>query len=250
MSKVIGKPYAAHMLVKAAASAPFNPPQPITSVLFDVHSTLVDQGSSADWLQRALTQVPVDRAAIDIEELESFLDRIWENGRVLDPESSRDLSALAHAQVFNDLLAQGPTIPTELSQALYDVMLDTWHAYEDAIPTLTALKELGITIGLLSNVGVSIRHVLEREGLAQFADGIVLSYEIGTVKPNLGMFEASLQSIRSTAAETLMVGDSGHDDVGGTALGMRTLVLPRTRGSIHGLGVVVGLVAASQQLPR
>ena len=60
------------------------------------------------------------------------------------------------------------------------------------------------------------------------------------------MFEASLNSIDSTAAETLMVGDSGHDDVGGTALGMRTLVLPRTRGPLHGLAVVVGLVAASQ----
>ena len=246
MSKVIGKPYAAHMLVKAAASAPFNPAQPITSVLFDVHSTLVDQGSSADWLQRALTQASMDRAVVNIQELESFLDRIWENGRVLDPDSSRDLSATAHAQVFYDLLAQGPTVPTELGTALYEVMLDTWHAYEDAVPTLTELKELGIKIGLLSNVGVSIHHVLEREGLAQCADGIVLSCEIGVVKPNLGMFEASLQSIGSTAAETLMVGDSGHDDVGGTALGMRTLVLPRTRGPIHGLAVVVGLVTASQ----
>jgi FMN phosphatase YigB (HAD superfamily) len=234
------------MLVKAAASAPFNPAQPITSVLFDVHSTLVDQGSSADWLQRALAQAPTDLDDIKTGELESFLDRIWENGRVLDPQSSRDLSPEAHTRVFFELLAQGPSLPPELAQALYDVMLDTWHAYDDAVPTLSALKELGIKIGLLSNVGVSIHHVLEREGLTQFADGIVLSYEIGVVKPNLAMFEASLESIGSTPAETLMVGDSGHDDVGGTALGMRTLVLPRTRGQIHGLAVVVGLVAASQ----
>lgn len=234
------------MLVKAAASAPFNPAQPITSVLFDVHSTLVDQGSSADWLHRALAKAPTDLDDIKTGELESFLDRIWENGRVLDPQSSRDLSPEAHARVFFELLAQGPSLPSELAQALYHVMLDTWHAYDDAVPTLAALKELGIKIGLLSNVGVSIHHVLEREGLTQFADGIVLSYEIGVVKPNLAMFEASLESIGSTAAETLMVGDSGHDDVGGTALGMRTLVLPRTRGQIHGLAVVVGLVAASQ----
>ncbi len=234
------------MLVKAAASAPFNPAQPITSVLFDVHSTLVDQGSSADWLHRALAKAPTDFDDIKTGELESFLDRIWENGRVLDPQSSRDLSPEAHARVFFELMAQGPSLPSELAQALYHVMLDTWHAYDDAVPTLAALKELGIKIGLLSNVGVSIHHVLEREGLTQFADGIVLSYEIGVVKPALAMFEASLESIGSTPAETLMVGDSGHDDVGGTALGMRTLVLPRTRGQIHGLAVVVGLVAASQ----
>lgn len=234
------------MLVKAAASAPFNPAQPITSVLFDVHSTLVDQGSSADWLNRALNKAPTELKSIDAHELESFLDRIWENGRVLDPLSSRDLSPAAHAQVFFELLAQGPSLPADLAGALYDVMLDTWQAYDDAVPTLASLKELGMKIGFLSNVGVSIHHVLEREGLAQFADGVVLSYEIGVVKPNLAMFEASLESIGSTAAETLMVGDSGHDDVGGTALGMRTLVLPRTRGPIHGLAAVVGLVVASQ----
>lgn len=234
------------MLVKAAANAPFNPASPITSVLFDVHSTLVDQGSSADWLELALIKAPTDLTAAHRETLELFLDRIWENGRVVDPQSSRDLSPEAHADVFFALVSQGPAVAPALAQALYDVMLDTWHAYEDAVPTLQALKDLGIKIGLLSNVGVSIHHVLEREGLAKFADGIVLSCEIGVVKPNLEMFQASLSSIGSTAAETLMVGDSGHDDVGGTALGMRTLVLPRTRGPLHGLAVVVGLVAASQ----
>lgn len=246
MGKAIGKPYARHMLVKAAANAPFNPAQPITSVLFDVHSTLVDQGSSADWLDLALKQAPIDLEQRERGQLEAFLDRIWENGRVVDPQSSRDLSPTAHAAVFHQLINQGPDINPDLAQALYDVMLDTWHAYDDAVPTLQALKELGIKIGLLSNVGVSIHHVLEREGLAQLADGIVLSYELGVVKPNLEMFEASLRSIDSSAAETLMVGDSGHDDVGGTALGMRTLVLPRTRGNIHGLNAVVGLVAALQ----
>ncbi len=234
------------MLVKAAANAPFHPASPITSVLFDVHSTLVDQGGSADWLDLALIKAPTDLPPANREALEHFLDRIWENGRVVDPQSSRDLSPQAHAEVFFTLVAQGPSVPPALAQGLYDVMLDTWHAYDDAVPTLQALKKLGIKIGLLSNVGVSIHHVLAREGLTQFADGIVLSYEIGVVKPNREMFEASLNSIDSTAAETLMVGDSGHDDVGGTALGMRTLVLPRTRGPLHGLAVVVGLVAASQ----
>jgi len=39
-----------------------------------------------------------------------------------------------------------------------------------------------------------------------------------------------------------MVGDSGRDDSGGTALGIRTLILPRTSGPVHGLGAVVSLV--------
>jgi FMN phosphatase YigB (HAD superfamily) len=246
MVKVSGWPYAAHMLVKAAALAPFNQVTPITSVLFDFHSTLVDQGDSATWLNLALARAPHDLNEPDRAALLSFLDRIWENARVLDPESSRDLGASAHARVFHELLAQGPAVDPTLADALYESLLDTWVAYDDAGPTLLSLKEAGIKIGILSNVGVSIHHVLEREGLAQFADGLVLSYEVGSVKPDLAIFQASLDSIGSTAAETLMVGDSGHDDVGGTALGMRTLVLPRTRGRNHGLAVVVGLVLASR----
>jgi len=246
MVKVSGWAYAANMLVTAAALAPFNQVIPITSVLFDFHSTLVDQGDSATWLKLALARAPHDLAAPEWQELLAFLDRIWENARILDPQSSRDLSSDSHARVFHELLAQGPSVDAALANALYDSLLDTWQAYDDAVPTLVALKEAGIKVGILSNVGVSIHHVLEREGLAQFADGVVLSCEVGSVKPDLAIFQASLDSIGSTAAETLMVGDSGHDDVGGTALGMRTLVLPRTRGANHGLAVVVGLVLASR----
>lgn len=246
MGKVSGWAYTAHMLVKAAALAPFNQVTPITSVLFDFHSTLVDQGDSSSWLKLALSRAPHDLTAPDRQALLAFLDRIWENARVLDPMSSRDLNASAHSRVFHELLAQGPAVDPALANALYEALLDTWQAYEDAAPTLAALKDAGIKIGILSNVGVSIHHVLEREGLAQFADGVVLSCEVGAVKPDLEIFQASLDSIGSTAAETLMVGDSGHDDVGGTALGMRTLVLPRTRGRSHGLAVVVGLVLASR----
>jgi FMN phosphatase YigB (HAD superfamily) len=39
-----------------------------------------------------------------------------------------------------------------------------------------------------------------------------------------------------------MVGDNPVDDVGAAALGIRTLVLPRTPAPVHGLGLVLRLV--------
>ncbi|MDO8733107.1 MAG: HAD family hydrolase [Actinomycetota bacterium] len=236
------------MLVEAAAQAPFNPVQPITTVIFDVHSTLIDQGDSREWLDIALTKSGLILTATAYAELAKFLDRVWENARVLDPTSERDLSAQAHKRVFHELLIQGPRIDDQLGSALYEVILDTWHAYTDAAPTLAALKELGVRIGMLSNAALALHTVLDREGLSSYADAVVLSCEIGVVKPELASFAAVLDALGSTAAESLMVGDSGHDDVGGTGLGMRTLVLPRTRGTAHGLSVVVGLVRASQEL--
>ena len=123
-------------------------------------------------------------------------------------------------------------------------MLDGWTAYEDAAPTLAALKDAGIKIAALSNAGVPIRDVLEREGLLPYIDATVLSYEAGFVKPDVRIFKSALNALGLTAPSVLMVGDSGKDDAGGSDLGLRTLILPRTRGPIHGLDAVVRLVVS------
>ena len=216
---------------------------PIRAVIFDIHATLVDQGSSHDWLTAALTVQPHQLTADKRLELEHFLDTIWEGARITDPDSIRDLSFANHSRVFHELLATGPGVDPLLGNALYSVMLDVWHAYDDAASTLRALREAGLKICLLSNAGVPIRTVLDREGLTPLVDAVVLSYEVGCVKPDVRIFEAALAAIGCSAHEALMVGDSGKDDVGGSVLGLRTLILPRTRGPIHGLQAVVNLAA-------
>ena len=218
---------------------------PIKGVIFDIHSTLIDQGSASHWLDAALLRSPTPLAADERAALESFLDLIWEGARISDPESTRDLSFAAHERVFHELLAAGPGIDPALGAALYEVMLDVWHAYEDTVPTLEALQEMGVKVCLLSNAGVPIRTVLDREGLTSLINGVVLSCEVGLVKPDIRIFQTALDAIACPANEALMVGDSGRDDSGGTALGIRTLILPRTSGPVHGLGAVVSLARSS-----
>ena len=215
---------------------------PIKGVIFDIHSTLIDQGSASHWLDAALLRSPTPLAADERAALGSFLDLIWEGARISDPESTRDLSFAAHERVFHELLAAGPGIDPALGAALYEVMLDVWHAYEDTVPTLEALQEMGVKVCLLSNAGVPIRTVLDREGLTPLINGVVLSCEVGLVKPDIRIFQTALDAIACPANEALMVGDSGRDDSGGTALGIRTLILPRTSEPVHGLGAVVALV--------
>jgi FMN phosphatase YigB (HAD superfamily) len=222
---------------------PSDPLPPIRGVIFDIHATLVDQGSSHDWLSAALAFQPHPLSADKRRRLEHFLDTIWEGARITDPDSTRDLSFADHSRVFHELLAAGPGVDPLLGKALYSVMLDVWHAYDDAAPTLQTLRDAGLKICLLSNAGVPIRTVLDREGLTPLVDAVVLSYEVGCVKPDVRIFEAALAAIGCSAPEALMVGDSGKDDVGGSVLGLRTLILPRTRGPIHGLRAVVNLAA-------
>ena len=118
-------------------------------------------------------------------------------------------------------------------------MLDIWQAYDDTLPTLQAA---GIKICLLSNAGVPIREVLDRDGVTPFVDAVVLSYEVGCVKPDPRIFTAALAAIACDPDETLMVGDSGRDHTGGVELALRTLIMPRTWGPMHGLAAVTELV--------
>ena len=129
---------------------------PIDGVIFDIHSTLIDQGDADQWLDAAVAVAPHPLSPSERGELVGCLDRIWEGARIIDPDSSRDLSFEAHARVFHELIAAGPRVDASLAQALYDVMLDSWHAYDDTIPTLRALREEGIRVCLLSNAGVRI----------------------------------------------------------------------------------------------
>jgi HAD superfamily hydrolase (TIGR01509 family) len=214
--------------------------QPIRAVLLDFHATLVDQGEADEWLDAAIAHAgsgielePVERAAIL-----GRLDDIWIHARDFDPHSTRDHSAQNHHAVFAGTM-EGH-VAVELRDALYEVMLTMWRAYDDSAPLLDALRERGVRTAVLSNVGVDIRPVMEREGLR--ADAVVLSCEVGAVKPEPEIFQAALDALEVSAEETLMVGDSWKDDSGAVALGIRTLLLPRTRGATHGLDLVLRLV--------
>ena len=218
-------------------------PGPVRGVIFDVHSTLIDQGDADEWLDTALASAPHALDETQRADLIAFLDRIWEGARVNDPTSSRDLSFADHHRVFHELIEHGPAVDRSLADALYETMLSTWHAYDDTVPMLQELRAMDIPVCLLSNAGVPIRTVLDREEVTPWVEHTVLSYEVGAVKPDLRIFEAALSALGLPAEEVLMVGDNAHDDGGGTRLGMRTLILPRTAGHTHGLMAVPALVA-------
>lgn len=225
-------------------------PAPVDGVLFDFHSTLVDQGDAAEWLRRAWQRARRDGEPADVlgaevaDGLVAWADRIWERARELDPDSRRDLDPASHREVYDLLLHDAPSLDTDLTDALYVTLLDTWVPYDDTLPVLRVLRAAGIRTALVSNVGLDVRAVLDRGGLSELLDAVVLSYEVGVVKPHPGIFAAALERIGVAAEHALMVGDSWQDDGGAAQLGVRTLVLPRTTGPLHGLGAVLRLAGA------
>ena len=84
----------------------------------------------------------------------------------VDPENRRDLSSQEHREVYDRLVERVPGVDPVLAASLYEVMLETWVPYDDALPTLRALRARGLKLALISNVGVDVRGVLERGGWA------------------------------------------------------------------------------------
>lgn len=225
---------------------------PIDAVIFDYHSTLVDGGDAAAWLEDAWTH---DGRAGDPKtglgetryaEAISVLDDIWSHSRAIDPDSSRDLDPTTHRRVYDATLEPFEPFDSALTDALYERMTERWVAYEDTLTTLRDLRQLGVKIAILSNVGMDVRGAMEREGLSELADALVLSYEFGAVKPSPEIFQHAVSALGAEASRTLMVGDSWRDDGGAAGIGIRTLLLPRTRTPAHGLSLVTALVHASR----
>jgi HAD superfamily hydrolase (TIGR01549 family) len=222
----------------------------IRGVLFDFHGTLVDHRDSGAWIEAAVQlmgSAPGRCGGVGpqlVPAAREHLDQIWGHARTIDPGSSRDLSQDRHREVFIQAVSLCPAIEQGLAEALYAVMAEQWVAFDDTIPVLTELVERGIPSVVVSNIGRDIRPFLSRAGLADKVDGVVLSYEVGAVKPQPEIFALALGLLGIPAADALMVGDSWRDDSGAAALGIRTLILPQTSGPRHGLEAVLRLIGA------
>jgi len=228
----------------------------VDAVIFDFHSTLVDQGDGRDWVERAWgllhLGLPAEAtlARDTMSAVATRLDRVWEGARAIDPESRRDLDPATHRAVFaalmddlvRDVLDGVLADPHALVEALYATVTDLWTPYTDTLPTLRELRRTGVKVALLSNIGLDIRGVLDRTGLADLLDAVVLSYEVGLVKPQPEIFAHTLDVLGVPAERALMVGDSWKDDAGAAELGCRVLILPRTWGPEHGLDQVLRIV--------
>jgi putative hydrolase of the HAD superfamily len=92
---------------------------------------------------------------------------------------------------------------------------------------LETLRSWDLRLALVSNTaqpGWLLRPVLQRQGLTERLDAIVLSSEVGKRKPHRAIFERALGELGVAPERAVFVGDKLYEDVGGAAAaGMRTV---------------------------
>ena len=91
-----------------------------------------------------------------------------------------------------------------------------WQIFEDVIPTLEALKDRGIRLGIISNWDDRLRPLLGNLKLNSYFQTIVVSCEVGAPKPSRRMFATACDALGCSPANILHVGDSREMDFEGS----------------------------------
>lgn len=112
-------------------------------------------------------------------------------------------------------------------RAVHDVWASYYWLAASTHALLEALRARGLRLGLVSNTASPewlLRPVLERQGLLQRVDAVVLSSEVGKRKPHPAIFERALTELDVRPEQALFVGDRVDADVfGASRAGMRTV---------------------------
>ncbi len=204
-----------------------------SAVLFDLFDTLVLLDRSrlpevhVNGKTRRTTAGHLHRAFLPFApglSLEDFVDALfwsWQEAERLRGESHREVTAPERfGMMFLHLgLGHGMVPPEALQMLLATHMQELSKAVvfpEHHADLLRGLKKRH-RLAVVSNFDYTPMawHVLEREGVADLFETVVVSDEVGWRKPKPVIFELALQRMGTTPGAALFVGDRADIDVAG-----------------------------------
>lgn len=139
--------------------------------------------------------------------------------------------------LFFDLILEHAGIPRseDTANALtelhaYHQANNLWELVPDNVrPALTALRDHGLTLVVVSNANGTLRAHMDRIGLASHLDIVIDSCDEGVEKPDPRLFEIALERAGARRESTIHVGDLYQVDVvGARAAGLRAVLLDET----------------------
>jgi FMN hydrolase / 5-amino-6-(5-phospho-D-ribitylamino)uracil phosphatase len=138
--------------------------------------------------------------------------------------------AFTIAQVLADAAADHDTAALD---AYRDFWVHATHTDPEAAPMLTALRDRGLRLGILSSTpwpAAWHEEWLRRDGVLHLFDACVWSSDLPVTKPHPDAFRAALDAVGvADPARAVYVGDRPYDDVSGAkAVGMRAVLVPHS----------------------
>jgi putative hydrolase of the HAD superfamily len=195
------------------------------AVLLDLYDTLV----WSDWYgwQGRLA----DRLGITIQEMGEAFSRsrsARNTGATTDTEG--DLTLVLRAAGIEptpDLVADLLEWEREMGESV--------RLYDDALEVVRALRERGVLLALVSNCSHNTTPIVERLGLEREFDTVLLSFEVGAMKPDPAIYQEALARLGGPdAARSVFVDDQVSYCDGAAALGLQTYLILRPEEALEG----------------
>jgi putative hydrolase of the HAD superfamily len=183
-------------------------------------------------IQDALARYGVDIAADRLAQAEPLARRQLDDSRTVGTTSDA-----SRGWLFFDLILEHAGIPRSDSTAAALAELHTYHQANnlwefipDGVrPALSALRNRGLTLVVVSNANCTLHAHLARIGLRSAVDVVIDSCEEGFEKPDPRLFHVALERSGARPDSTIHVGDLYQVDVvGARAAGLRAVLMDET----------------------
>jgi putative hydrolase of the HAD superfamily len=118
------------------------------------------------------------------------------------------------------LVAELSKRDTELSRSYIQLCADT-------VPFLTWLRSHGVLTALVSNCADTTRSLLTELEIIPLVDAVVLSCEVGSMKPYPEIYVTALEELGVAAVDAVFIDDQPTFCVGAEAVGVRPIQIAR-----------------------
>ncbi len=174
-------------------------------------------------------------AETDSLHLPTWVDVLRPYGIEVDEGFYRErISGRSNSKIVEDLL---PHLPAEEGQKLADAKEATFRKRAHELEPLPGLldfmeeaKSCGLSLGLVTNAPVeNVEAILLALELGEFFDEVVLSDEVGPVKPDPAPYRAALDKLGARPKEALAFEDSTSGIASSSAAGIPTVGIASTQ---------------------
>ncbi len=227
----------------------------IRAVFFDFYGTLADW-PTAEGLQQAAAAaegIVVGQAAIAsaYRTANAYMDA--ENARQPVQQRTQAERDAFFAEYERRLLADAgaPDVSLDVAARVWQRVRgapDELTLLPDAMSALEELRALGLTLGVISNMGLELNGLLERLGIGGYLPVRSTTGSAGVSKPHPRIFQLALTQAGAQPAEAVHIGDSiGADVEGARSAGITPVFVQRTPGpsAPDGVAVVGSLTEAA-----
>ena len=202
-------------------------------ILFDADETLFTFDAFGG-LQRMFLDYSVTFTAEDFQDYQAINKPLWvdyQNGAI---------SALQLQHQRFESWSERLSVPAgDLNAAFLNAMAEICVPLPGAVSLLNALKDK-VKIGIITNGFTALQQIrLERTGLRDYFDLLVISEQVGVAKPDRKIFDYTFEQMGQPPRDrVLMVGDTAESDIlGGINAGIATCWL-----NAHGRSLPEGIM--------